>query len=346
MSCELREGLLLGAGNPLLDILASVPTEFVTKYNLKPNDAILADDSHKSLVDEMVKSYKVDYIAGGSVQNTLRIAQWIWRKKDIAAFFGCVGRDANSEILEKKAREAGINVQYQYSESHATGTCAVLVTDNGHNRSLVADLSAANCFTMDHIQKPDNQKLIENAKYFYISGFFLTVSRETIMTIAQHAFNNKKTLAMNLSAPFIVQFFKEGMMAAMPYVDILFGNETEALALAKELDFGTTSMEEIAIKLSQLKKTSSNSRMVVITQGHDPVILVKDGTVKTYPVEPLPEGKIVDTNGAGDAFVGGFLAQLIQGKSIDACVRCAIWCAAHVIQQSGCHYDESVQYHG
>ena len=99
-----------------------------------------------------------------------------------------------------------------------------------------------------------------------------------------------------------------------------------------------------------------------------------DGIAKLYPVERLPEGKIVDTNGAGDAFVGGkifgvqsvlnempgcwappfrfwifnfvagFLAQLIQGKDIDACVKCAIWSATHVIQQSGCAFDSDLQY--
>ena len=31
---------------------------------------------------------------------------------------------------------------------------------------------------------------------------------------------------MNLSAPFLCQFFKEPMMNAMPYVDLLFGNES------------------------------------------------------------------------------------------------------------------------
>lgn len=335
MSSDLKDGTLLGMGNPLLDILATVDTDLLQKYNLQANNAILADESHKSLVPDMVKNFKVDYIAGGSVQNTLRIAQWILNKPNVAAFFGCVGKDANCEILEKKAREAGINVQYQYDDTHSTGTCAVLVTDNGRHRSLVADLSAANCFTIDHIKKPENQALIENAQYFYISGFFLTVSQETILTVAKHAHDTGRTLAMNLSAPFIVQLFKDGMMAVLPYVDILFGNETEALALAKELDFGTTDMQEIALKISQLKKAGSKSRMVVITQGHDPVILINDGATKTYPVEQLPEGKIVDTNGAGDAFVGGFLAQLIQGKSVDSCVKCAIWSATHVIQQSG-----------
>lgn len=54
----------------------------------------------------------------------------------------------------------------------------------------------------------------------------MTVSQETILTVAKYAHENNRTLAMNLSAPFIFQFFKDGMMQAIPYVDILFGNET------------------------------------------------------------------------------------------------------------------------
>ena len=46
------------------------------------------------------------------------------------------------------------------------------------------------------------------------------------MDIAQHASEKNKMLMMNLSAPFLSQFFKEPMMKAFPYIDILFGNET------------------------------------------------------------------------------------------------------------------------
>ena len=35
---------------------------------------------------------------------------------------------------------------------------------------------------------------------------------------------------MNLSAPFLCQVFKKQMMDAMPFVDILFGNETVSTA--------------------------------------------------------------------------------------------------------------------
>lgn len=59
-------------------------------------------------------------------------------------------------------------------------------------------------------------------------------------------------------------------------------------------------MEEIALKISQLPKASGTfKRITVITQGPDPVYVAEDGKVKKFPVIPLPEEKIVDTNGAG-----------------------------------------------
>lgn len=61
---------------------------------------------------------------------------------------------------------------------------------------------------------------------FVLQGFFLTVSLESILKVAKHASDNNKIFCMNLSAAFISQFFKAPLMEVMPYVDILFGNET------------------------------------------------------------------------------------------------------------------------
>ncbi len=44
----------------------------------------------------------------------------------------------------------------------------------------------------------------------------------------------------------------------------------------------------------------------------------------------------MDFNGAGDAFVGGFIAQLILGKSLQECIRCGQWSARQIIARSGC----------
>ena len=71
----IREGTLFGMGNPLLDILAFVEPEFLAEYGLKPNNAILAEEAHQPMYRKVVEKYDVEYIAGGSVQNTLRVAQ-------------------------------------------------------------------------------------------------------------------------------------------------------------------------------------------------------------------------------------------------------------------------------
>ena len=46
-----------------------------------------------------------------------------------------------------------------------------------------------------------------------------------MMDIAKCASKGDRRFMMNLSAPFLCEFFKEPMMEIMPYVDILFGNE-------------------------------------------------------------------------------------------------------------------------
>ncbi len=42
-------GVILGMGNPLLDISADVPMDLLTKYDLKLNNAILAETKHLPL---------------------------------------------------------------------------------------------------------------------------------------------------------------------------------------------------------------------------------------------------------------------------------------------------------
>lgn len=53
----------------------------------------------------------------------------------------------------------------------------------------------------------------------------MAVSPESIMQLATHAHANKHTFMMNLSAPFVSQFYKEPLAKMLPYVDVMFGNE-------------------------------------------------------------------------------------------------------------------------
>lgn len=226
-----REGILLGLGNPLLDITCNVGQDLLDKWQLKANDAILADDRHRDLFKEIEANYKCDYVAGGSVQNTLRAAQWMLNKANCMTFMGAVGDDHFGRVMADKSREQGLNDVYMIDKTTPTGTCACLISNQNTCRSLVAYLGASQNYKVDHMLA--NHQYVDKAKYLYCSGFHLAACAEAVLHLAQHAHSHQgKQFIMNLSAPYISQVFSKQLLEVYPYVDLLFGNETEAQAFA------------------------------------------------------------------------------------------------------------------
>lgn len=342
----LNEGLIFGICNPLLDISTNVDLEFLEKHGLLANSAILGEDSHMEIYKDIDQKHKteVEHIPGGSAQNALRTASWILKSKNVATFMGCVGNDKNATIMKEKCDEVGLNAVYQIDENTPTGTCAVLIT--GKERSLVAHLNAANKFTASHMDVDLHWSLVEKAQIIYVSGFFFTVNPETIMRLAKFSLENDRTFSVNLSAAFISQFFKDKLMAALPYVDLIFGNEDEAEAFSKNiLGKETKDIQEIAKAIANLPKLGNKKRTVIITQGSKPVVCVTgDSVVTEFAIPSIEADKIIDTNGAGDAFVGGFLAQFAKNEKLEKCIDCGIWVSGVIIQRSGCTFPDTMEY--
>ena len=332
---------LLGMGNPLLDISANVGQDVFDKYGVLPGNAILAEDKHQPLYKELVDNYEVEYIAGGATQNSIRVAQWMLQDTlpGISAYAGCVGNDAFGKSLEDAAKSAGVHCLYQKSDK-ATGTCAVLIQDA--ERSLVANLAAAEQFKVTHWAEPAQQAAMNSASVFYMASFFLTHSTDSAELIGKHASETGKIFCVNLAAPFLVDFFGTQLDSIMPYVDFLFGNETEAASLAKAKGWvdeagAPVSTAECARRAARATKANgSRPRVVVFTQGSESTCVACCENVSIYPVDALARELLVDTNGAGDAFVGGFLSQLVQAKELADCVRAGHYAAREIIQRSGC----------
>ena len=256
-------------------------------------------------------------------------------------FTGAVGKDDYATRLTDAASKEGVNVQYHVDGDHPTGTCAVLVCDK--DRSLVTNLGAANHYKIDQLKKAEVKPLLAAARVFYVSGFFLTVSPPSAMLVAEHALANNQIFMLSLSAPFIPQFFSEPMEKLLPYADYIVGNEHEAMAFGAKWGFGEKDEDipEIAKKICALpKKNEKRPRTVIFTHGAEPAIIVTGDKVQSFPVIPCPKEDIVDLNGAGDAWLGGFLAQLVQGADLERCVASANYAANVVIKHQGCTYPE------
>jgi len=335
---------ILGMGNPLLDISSEVEPAMLEKYGLKLNDAILAEEKHQPLFEELAKLPSVQYIAGGATQNTIRVAQWMLQTPGATAYMGCIGDDANAAKMKEACAKDGVKTAYMVDKSTPTGCCAVLI--NTPERSLCTNLNAANNFKVDHLRQPENWAICEAAKVIYSAGFFITVSPDSMRAACAEAAKHGALYCLNLSAPFLMMVppFKAVFVELMPNVDFLFGNETEAQTWADGEGWDTKDVAFIATRLSLIPSAKDRKRTVVITQGADPTIVAIHGMVKQYPILALPKEKLIDTNGAGDAFVGGFLAALSKGSDVEACCKAGSYAASVIVQNSGCTYPEKPQY--
>lgn len=246
-------------------------------------------------------------------------------------------------MMSKKAKEDGVLASYSVTDAEPTGTCAVLLTDQGKNRSLCAFLGASQKFTEKHLVE-NWSHLVESTNIIYISGFLLAVSPPSYHLLGEHvakSSDKSKRYCLNLSAPYISAVFGDELEKVMKYVDILFGNNDEALAYAQYKKWDTTDVNEIATKICKGEKVRSQvGRLVIITQGDKPIILVQqhdDGSVesKQYPCKPIEAKDMVDTNGAGDSFAGGFISQFIQGAPLDFCIEMGSYAAREIIKMSG-----------
>ena len=128
------------------------------------------------------------------------------------------------------------------------------------------------------------------------------------------------------------------MQSILPYTDVIIGNESEAEAWATATGLpNVKDLPAIARSIALHSKSNpSRPRIVIFTQGAEKTIVVasdKPDSPLSFPVEPLTDSQIVDTNGAGDAFAGGFLGALVAGKSLDDSVLAGHALARACVQQ-------------
>ncbi|KAI5819861.1 adenosine kinase-like protein [Pyronema omphalodes] len=354
-------------GNPLLDIQATCDESMLKKYNLDPNGIVLVqkeDEPKYQGIYEDLQQVEHVLLAGGAAQNAARGAQYVL-PADSVVYVGCVGNDKAAEQLRHACSvEGGVRTEYLVDTTEPTGRCGVVIT--GDERSLVTQLAAANNYKVEHLQSPEIWKLVEAAKVYYVGGFHLTVCPEAILKLAEHAAATNKIFSMNLSAPFLCHVFKKQMDQTEGYWDYLIANESEALAyagshgidsdaikqvneaLAAKLPVGaeiqTQALIDIARHIAALPKVNTKRpRVVVFTQGTGSTVVVSSDseTASTYPVRKVAAFK--DSNGAGDAFAGGFLGGIVLGEDIETAVSRGQWLASLSIQELGPAYPKEKQ---
>ncbi|KAK4874843.1 hypothetical protein RN001_014203 [Aquatica leii] len=326
----MRESSIVTFGSPLIDVIVNVDDSFLNKFNLEPNNATAVGE--ESEIFEAIQASSPKYVVGGCALNTARVLKHV-SKDLLCTVIGAVGDDDYAQLVKRQLDQD--HVRYVFvTVPKTTGRCAVLLNED--NRSLCTDLGASKFFTLEHLKRKEVWDYVQTGSCIYVPGFFLSVSVDCVLTIAKNT--TEKIFALNLSAPFIVERYSQEIFWLLPYVDLLFGNESELRALARAFGFTSKNLNQIS-KYVYTLNCRDKSMVMVITRGSKSVFLVHNNEITKHRVKTLDKSRIKDTSAAGDAFVGGFLGSFVSGESLDACVSCGINVAQTVIQSSGCWFE-------
>lgn len=120
----------------------------------------------------------------------------------------------------------------------------------------------------------------------------------------------QETLAPNLRM--------HGLVAVDPQEDYIEGNIDRILAMLKNVDIFTPSLEEVFRLLDHRDSerachefAACGANIVVIKMGSEGS-LIYDQTRNQFWRIPIYKTKVVDTTGAGDAYCGGFMAMYVK----------------------------------
>lgn len=181
---------------------------------------------------------------------------------------------------------------------------------------------------------------IQEKVVIYIEGFFLTERSHVCRSIVERFSrpNSNITLAVNLSAPYIVENNINDVNYLVAQADIVFGNKDEFEVLAKGNQINTV----IEFIYSMNESLNGRNKIIVITDGNQPIeiyTLTSNEPFKweTIDVRVVKKQDVVDTTGAGDAFVAGFFDAFLKQESITNCARFGMEIAVKKLKNVGAH---------
>lgn len=336
--------LLMCCGNPTVDISCEVALHELEQFGLGPgSDASGCDEATKAaIVTYAAGKESTTVTPGGAALNVARVAVWHAKAGICSAFFGCVGRDAHSHVLRDAMREVGVISLLRESASLPTGVSASLVDAESRDRTLATVRGAAGALHASHLDDEDVAAAVSQTSLLYFTSFVVTTQprRSCVVELVRRVSDKGARVAFNLSSSGVLGKCLDAVQSFLPYCSFVFGNVAELQAAHRLLDTSipeqNASADEAALRL---KEALADGGVLVITAGADPTMVACKGQpdIVRFPV-PAADN-IVDTNGAGDAFVGGFLAELVRsGPSIpiEACIAAGHACAQVVLQQVGC----------
>ncbi|HVA71679.1 MAG TPA: carbohydrate kinase family protein [Candidatus Limnocylindrales bacterium] len=264
--------------------------------------------------EEKINADRLEIHAGGVTANNLTQVARLGAK---SGWLGLIGDDGNGQIIQQAFAEDGMDLSgIEVVKGELSSMTWIPVDAHGERciymfPNVTGKISVHQVMTRfaPHIKK---------AKHFHTeaSQLPLTPLREA-MQVAHEA-NVRVVFDLDVAPTFFCQAnlgTQEELTLALKLVDVLKPCKAAALEFTGEDDH-----ERAARKLLEM-----GPKLVAITMGADGCMIASRDKVVHVPGFSV---KVVDTTGAGDAFMGGLSYGLLRGWDLERVGAFANACAA------------------
>lgn len=282
-------------------VVGSINQDFVLKVERRPSPGETVTDAELSTHN------------GGKGANQAAAAALLGAS---VKFLGRVGDDEFGGPLLRALREKGVETNLTKEATGAqTGSAFITVTPDGENAIVVAP-GANRRLTPEDVDAASES--IREARVLIAQ---MEIPPETVLRAAEISTAGGTRVVLNLAPP------RDVPLALLELLDPLVVNEHEAAFL-----LGRKVEGEKGARSSVQDLLALGPRSVVITLGAAGA-LVADGASTTHV--PAPEVEVVDTTGAGDAFVGALAARLALGDPLPDAAAYAARAGAAAVTREG-----------
>lgn len=257
-------------------------------------------------VETLAETYEVELGGSGPI-----FASQFARLGGRVAVISVVGKDAMGDFLMKRMEELGIDTTYIRRSSRNKTPLGLNISIEG-DRSMLTVLGTLNEITPELVE----QIPLDQVRHWHIAGYFLLPSLFPFWPGFL-----KKLKERGITSSLDTNWSPSGnwdqVLEILPLVDLFLPNEREAMAIT-----GSSHYREAA------KLLAGQTGTVVIKRGEAGASVFRDGKEFSTTVTEHWEGEIqvVDTTGAGDSFVGGFLYEWLREAPPGQCLRTGVLC--------------------
>ena len=256
-------------------------------------------------------------LPGGSAAN---LAAWLGILGVNVLFAGRVGR-ADLKFHRAALDACGVNSRLAGDTELPTGTLVTMLSPDGE-RSFLTDRGANDRLCAEDLPV----SLLDDVGLLHVSGYALVAATPRQAVLGLMAKARRRGIPISVdppSYPFLREIGAESFLEWTSGADMIFPNAVEAEALA-----GTSDRE------TQLAALTDRYGLVVIKDGARGATAAKACSGERGETT-APAVDAVDTTGAGDAFLAGFLTAHLAGEGMETCLRRGVEVASRAVTLLG-----------